>query len=306
METVKFEMWADFLTNIRAFMKGRHFVYLPTPTRLRAQAIEPHIVPYSSEGLVLPTSPELSLKKGLAQGLNQVYDLRPVFRNELLGPHHANEFWMLEWYRNFESLAKIQEDLIALVSLLCPFDFKIESTTWSELFQKKLDFNLTPRTQASELQILCQSLELHFDSKDSFDDLFFRLVIEKIESSFDPKVMTIVRNFPPSQCALAEINEAGWADRIEMYFKGLEIANAYQELTDPGEQKRRFEKANLLKLKMGQLSAPIDQSFLEALKKIKKAAGIALGVERLFMGIHGITNIKEVPTQFFEEFTECI
>jgi lysyl-tRNA synthetase class 2 len=164
----------------------------------------------------------------------------------------------------------------------------------AELFQTRLGFNLTPATTREELVRLAQGLNISIRDDDSWDDIFFRVFLEKIEGDLGADGPLLVRGYPPSQAALSRIGPDGFADRFEVYWRGLELANAFHELNDPDENEKRFRDDARKKLELGRRSVPVDEELIAGLKTgMPPSGGIALGVERLFMALFDLPTIAE-------------
>jgi lysyl-tRNA synthetase class 2 len=302
------KQWMRFNQYIRSFFVDHGFVEIRTPTLVPSPGLEPFLDPFETHwvlgsqrhSLYLPTSPEFHLKKALVQGFEKCFELKECFRNGEKSVHHQPEFLMLEWYRAFNNLDTLVEDLQGLICGLqkqfFPNEnvFKIKTIKMEDLWLQHLDFKLTPQTTLQELQDLAQRLNLD-PREDDFDDLFNLIFLEKLEprlkESLEP---VIVFHYPPTQAALARLTSEGWADRFELYWRGLELANAFHELNDPLEQRRRFHKDQEKKRLLGKEVVPVDEEFLRALEwGMPPSSGIALGVERLFMALLRIENIKD-------------
>ena len=255
----------------------------------------------------LPTSPEFHLKKLLVGGWQRVFEIHKCFRNGEAGAIHQPEFYMLEWYRVNEELTSLKKDVILLIEHLQNWAItkgvpqQKQDThqdaldeTMPSLFQKEVHFNLTPQTSKKELEDLLDQLNINRAPDDTWNDLFFRVFLEKIEPQLKNKGKVFVSDFPPSMAALAKIDDCGWAQRFEFYWQGLEIANAFYELTDAEEQMKRFEEDLREKDRLKKERVPIDEDFISSLKEgMPPSSGIALGLERLFMAITGIKDIRE-------------
>ncbi|HMN69301.1 MAG TPA: EF-P lysine aminoacylase GenX [Bdellovibrionales bacterium] len=296
-----------FVHKVRAFFSAEGLSEIVTPTLVPCPGLEPSLEPFAttvtrgqkSRTVYLPTSPEIHLKKALAQGWSDIFEVKSCFRRGEFSEHHDNEFTMLEWYRGFADLDLVIADLRKLLnSLDGP---KLEVTDFATLFQDILKFQLTPETTRQQLWELAGRLSLDRGDTDSFTDLFHRVMIEKIEPRLVNMGACIVRKFPPELAALAKLDANGWADRFEFYWRGLEIANAFFEVTDPEEQKRRWENEQKERARLQTTPLAQDSEMIEALEKgLPPTAGIALGVERLYMALNDVKDIRELrlfPTE---------
>ncbi len=301
--------WTWLLTEIRAFFAERDFTEMQTPTLVPSPGTEPFLDPFvttwetASGGrtLYLPTSPEFHLKKILAAGWTRIFELKTCFRNGELGSHHQPEFMMLEWYRGYSNLERIAADVADLISWLTerlsvPTP-QLLRTTMREVFARAFKgFVLQPNTTREELLAIAHKEGVHYSSTDTWDDVFFRLFLEKIENSLEVLMQTdgpiLIHGYPPSQAALARIGADGFADRFEVYWRGFELANAFHELNDSSENLVRFNEDAKRKCELQRPAVPMDQGLLDAVEfGLPPSGGIALGVDRLFMAIFGIKDI---------------
>ena len=296
--------WTEFLTHVRSFFRERSFYEIQTPTLVPCPGTEPFLDVFSTEfqmgqtreRLYLPTSPELHLKKALAMGVPKLFEVRPCFRNGEISATHQPEFWMLEWYQSFVNLGQIKQDLEELIRYLIEkmglaINFAQPRTrSLRDLFGEFCGFHLKPETEAHELAELAHRLGLQLGSGGeqdlSFDDLFYFLFLEKIETKLEAWGPLYVEKYPPSQAALARLTTDGWGDRFEFYWQGFEIANAFHELNDPALQRQRAQEDLAKKVEVNKLAVSLDEEFFEALEGgMPPSAGIALGLERLFLAI---------------------
>jgi lysyl-tRNA synthetase class 2 len=302
------KLWQDYVFWMHQFFREKGFLEVSTPSLVPGPGTEPTLDPFTtqlqrgsqSESLTLPTSPELHLKKALALGAEKIYEIRRCFRNGEITNHHQPEFTMIEWYRSFTSLKVIQQDVQDLISYLTkkiPGLRKpagIDIRTVRALFEENCDFTLQPETSLQELQTLAEKWGVDVSAASHIDDYFFLLFLEKIEKNFVPERMTFVEDYPPYQAALARLSKDGWGERFEMYWQGLEIANAFHELNDPEIQKQRFSEDLKKKALLGKEAVKLDDEFMQCLEAgLPPASGIALGVERLFMALTGVQEISE-------------
>jgi lysyl-tRNA synthetase class 2 len=301
------EQWATFLSEIRAYFKSHDFIEVQTPTLVPSPGTEPFLDPFSTEWFLgsrtrtffLPTSPEFHLKQLLSRGWTRIFELKTCFRNGEIGEHHQPEFLMLEWYRAYSNLEAIANDVEGLLQVLAKGFARpvppLRRTTISELFAEAFDgFHLLPSTNRKELATLALENDIKFDSSDSFDDVFFRIFLEKIEPTLGAEGPLLVSHYPPSQAALSRIGEHGFAERFEIYWRGLELANAFHELNDPFENETRFAEDAAKKSELRKRAVPRDENLIRALKMgMPPSGGIALGVDRLFMALFEIEEISQ-------------
>lgn len=292
---------------IRQFFDGRDFEEVQTPLLVRSPGMEPHINPFkTTTGEYLPTSPEFAMKKLLVAGMKRIYQIAPTFRNELASPHHHHEFNMLEWYRAKEDEQVVMQDTENLVSFLA---LNITSSTtlrfgsnlietkapWprykiNDLFKQFVDIDLTRSTSLADLQKEASQRHIYYSESDSWDEIYHRIWLEKIEPMLPNDRCYFVTHYPASQAALSVIDTSEgfpWARRFEAYAGPMELGNAYYELTNPEEQLKRFEFDQKERQRIYGDSyehSPIDEDFIAALKfGLPECAGIAIGVDRLVM-----------------------
>lgn len=252
----------------------------------------------------LQSSPEFALKKLLARQAMAIYSLGQVFRAGEHGRKHRQEFTMLEWYRPGFSLGELECEIADLVRLLAQeFGSRFEAPvtkTYCELFTAR--FGLNPhRATADELQALLSNefpdhsrhlLDDGAASKNDFLDALFSLGIEpSLESP------TFVRHFPASQAALAKIDNTAdgpVALRTELYWRGVELANGYDELQDGQEYRQRINADNAVRRQHGYPVIEADEALLTALDNLPDCVGVALGVDRILMLLLGTNDIAEV------------
>lgn len=310
------DLWSKFLFGVREFFHQKGLIEVTTPSLVKNPGMEPELEPFATTWrrgsqatrCFLPTSPELHLKPLIAYGFTDIFEIKTVFRNEELTDLHQPEFSLLEWYRGFADLKLIEQDLAELIFYLQAHVFQnevssdLQSTggrlarqTVASFFKERLGFNLRPQTSREELLDLARRLELiSGGSQESLDwnDLYHLIWISKIEPHL-PQSAFLLCDYPPSQAALACLTADGWADRFEFYWRGVEIANAFHELTDPAEQRRRFERDQKKRLEYGRTPLEIDEDFMRALEYgLPPSGGIALGLDRLFMVMAGLPDLK--------------
>lgn len=303
---------ATIIAAVRDFFRERGFLEVETPCRVVCPGLETHLVALpAGNGRYLATSPELHLKRLLAAGSPPIFEIAHAFRGDEHGPWHLTEFSMLEWYRPNGTLDELMEDVERLVRTAvsavggkadprghCDLSLPAERLTVREAFLRHAGIDLAEHRGQRELSQALDELGLAHDTDDSWDDLFFRIFLEKVEAQLGRGRMTFLREYPASQAALAKIRpDPEWpvALRFEVYADGVELANAFDELTDPVEQRQRHEADREARRKMGRETPPLDEAFLAALEAgHPPAAGIALGLDRLVALVLGSRSLHEV------------
>ena len=296
---------AKLIEEIRRFFTDRGLLEVETPVLSEFGVTDVHLATFSTEfispfgeqskTLWLSTSPEYHMKRLLAVGSGPIFQIGKVFRNEEAGNRHNPEFTMLEWYRpHFDMYRLINEvdDLLQQI-LECP---PAESMSYQFAFQQYV--GLDPLSaDLSELVEKAKKYQLMGAENESRDTLLQFLFSAVVEPQIGQEAPVVVYHFPASQAALAQISSEDLrvAERFEFYYKGLELANGFHELSDAREQLRRFQQDNLQREKMGLPVRAIDTRLLSALQAgIPNCSGVALGVDRLLMIAMGAEHIKEV------------
>lgn len=264
---------AAIIRQIRAFFDEKGFIEVETPVRIAAPAPECHIdCPPVATGGFLRASPELQMKKLLAQGMERIYQIGPCFREGEKGSRHNPEFTMIEWYRRGADYLAIMDDLTRLMATLRPESAAPTKLTVREAYQQFAGWDPW----------------LKFDA-DRFD---FDMAT-KVEPALKDKGGVFLVDYPPACSSLAIIKD-GVAQRWEYYENGMELANCFTELCDSEEQRSRFAAAKKERAALGEEDYPLDEEFFAALPQIGSAAGVALGVDRLVMVLTGARQIADV------------
>ena len=302
---------ARLLALIRDFFWQRDVMEVETPICSRAGNSDPTIEsfqtrytgPGAPEGLplYLQTSPEFPMKRLLAADSGPIYQICKVFRNGESGRLHNPEFTMLEWYRPGFDHHQLMEEVAELVNSLLSEPRPVISMSYAEAFQHWLDID--PHGTSIEDLRSCaikngiesaRHLDIH--GRDSWLDL---LLTHLIEPELGKNSLFFLYDYPASQASLAKIRPGNpaVAERFELYVDGIELANGFHELTDAGEQHRRFESEKIVRLQAGRSLPTIDENFLDALASgLPDCAGVALGIDRLLMLISGVEEVGKVLT----------
>jgi len=293
---------------IRDFFARRGVLEVETPMLSAAGNTEPNIASFTTtfSGHIaagprlrwLRTSPEYPLKRLLAAGIGDCYELGRVFRNGEAGGRHNPEFTMLEWYRvgwDHRQLALEAAELVRAALALVQREVSITVLDYRALYQTSI--GLDP-LRASDAQLLAALEGIAIDPAGlTRDDWLDVLMTHRIQPHFPPDQLLVLHDYPASQCMLARVTERDGvplAERFEVFLGPLELANGYHELRDANEQRRRFEQDLATRRARGSVSPPLDEALLAALPALPPCAGVALGVDRLLMAMLNTARIAEV------------
>jgi elongation factor P--(R)-beta-lysine ligase len=310
---------------IRGWFEAQGFVEVETAALQVSPGNETHLHAFATElvgpagdrrRLHLHTSPELACKKLLAAGEERIFTFAQVFRNRERGDLHHPVFTMLEWYRAGAPYETLMEDCAALLRIaagaagtaelacrgrsmdpLAP----PERLTVAEAFRRLAGIDLAATLDAPEpdrhaLARAAAGVGIGYAADDTWGDMFSRILVAKVEPHLGHGRATLLTEYPAHLAALArpKPGDARVAERFELYACGVELANAFGELTDPAEQRRRLEAEMAEKERRYGERYPIDEDFLAALAHMPPAAGAALGFDRLVMLATGANRIEQV------------
>lgn len=273
---------------VRAFFASpeRNFVEVATPLRVPAPGVDFHVDAIEASGQYLITSPELHMKRLLVGGMPRIFQLSRVARADELGPLHSPEFTMLEWYRAFAELEAVLADTEALVRSVVR-GLRGEDQVFV-LGNRKVDVG-----KPFERLTVREAFQRYAGVKDAArlaardEDRYFELMVGKVEPALAERPRPVfLTHYPVSQAALSRPHAGNptVAERAELYFGGVELCNAYGELTDPTEQRRRFVEEAERRRAQKRRVYPLDEPFLAALTEgMPPSAGNALGFDRLVM-----------------------
>ena len=301
---------------IRSFFCEHGYIEVETPIVVRSPGMEPNLFPFETTvveadgtrhtaGLI--TSPEYSMKKLMGQGMEKIFTITKVFRNvEEFGGTHNTEFSMLEWYQQGADYHACMDETEDLVRAVCETFESYKSRSGlirnnpfrrvrvRELFLEHVGLDLDFATP-DDLRTSCATHKIHTDPSDTESDLFYRLFLTLVEPNLGMAPI-FVYDYPPHQAALSRLTPDGkYGERFELYIDGLEICNAFTELVNADEQRRRFEIEGEERRMLGKTVFPIDEELLRLLPNIKNPSfGNALGIDRLHMIAAGMNNIEDV------------
>jgi lysyl-tRNA synthetase class 2 len=285
---------------------ARGYMEVETPYAVPAPGEEVHVPAFrvAQSGKYLHTSPEFAMKKLLAGGAGKIFQLARVWRNEPPSATHAPEFALLEWYRPGATLDDFMDEVEAFLRAVLP-----PSVTWGGATCSLARFERLSVAEAFHRYAGCDVLTTEGDAAalaaaagaglrdgEDWEDLFFRLLLERVEPRIGRAHPTFLTHWPAAQAALARRDpaDARVAERFELYACGLELANAFVELTDAAEQRARFVADRARRHALYGPDWEMDEDFLNAVADMPQCAGIALGFDRLVMLASGAPRITDV------------
>lgn len=297
---------AVMLKTARHFFDQRNILEVDCPILSPGASVDTHIdlisASYSNhEKRYLHSSPEFGMKRLLAEGIGDIYQLSHVFRDREWSDKHNPEFTMAEWYRlgfNLEEMIGETVDFICLFLGKLPY----HKISYHEIFKEMTGIDYLAASEQDLFDYICaEQIPFYSSVLEEGKDALLNLILgSKIEPHLGRGQLCVLVNYPASQCALARKRWHGLeevAERFEIYYQGMELANGYHELTDAEEQRKRFEEANMMRLTLGKEKLPIDENFLQALETgLPDCCGVAVGFDRLMMLRQGQKQIAHVLT----------
>jgi lysyl-tRNA synthetase class 2 len=296
----RLELRARLYEFIRSFFRERNVLEVETPILSAGANTDLNIQSFSTrfrgkDERWLRTSSEFAQKRLLTAGIGDCYELGRVFRDGEAGRRHNPEFTMLEWYRVGHDHRWLAGETVELIrSALCSVGKSVDvrETSYRDLFKSTIHIDpFSDNDETLRAALGDNAIDPRGLSRDDWLDL---LLTHRVQPTFPRDRITVVSDYPPTQCALAQVRD-GVAERFEVYLGVHELANGYHELTDAAEQRRRFETDNVRRRERGLAEMPIDANLLAALEHgMPPCAGVALGVERLLMAMADTDDIADV------------
>jgi elongation factor P--(R)-beta-lysine ligase len=305
------EARARILRAVRGWFDGEGFLSVETPARVPAPGQEVHLDAFAAGAgpggpRWLVTSPEYHMKRLCAAGFERIVQLGKAWRADETGPHHEPEFLLAEWYRARAPLATIADDCEALVRVAVAaggaapagldLEGPFERTTVREVFARHAGVELAGDESAEGLAAKARGAGVVTGGATSWDDIFFQIFLDRVEPRLGHGRPTFVFDWPAPLGALArrKADDPRLVERFELYANGLELANAFGELTDPIEQRARFAAESATRARLGKTVYAPDERLLAALPHMPPTAGVALGLDRLVMLALGAREIRDV------------
>ena len=297
---------ARILQRIRAFFAEREVLEVETPTLSAAALTDPAIDSFATRftgpghadglELYLHTSPEFPMKRLLAAGSGAIFQLCKVFRQGEAGRRHNPEFTLLEWYRPGFDHQRLMDEVEALVAPILGLEGRAERISYRDTFLQHVAID--PLTASiDELRKVATEVAGEIDLGEDRDAWLDLILSHGVEPNLGQEGLCFLTDYPASQAALARLNpdNPAVAERFELYYKGVELANGFHELGDSGEQRQRFESELAERAAQGQVLYPVDERLLAALQAgFPDCSGVALGVDRLVMLALGAESLEEV------------
>ena len=292
----------SLLAKVRAFFESRGVLEVETPVVSNAGGTDPQLDYFEVDGgRYLMTSPEFHMKRLLAAGFGDIFQITKSFRKDEFGAHHNNEFSMVEWYRVGMPQEQLMDEVEALVSDILGKPIHARRTRWIDAFRNYAGVDPLSATEG-DFAAACTEHSIPLPtgvSAMSQEDWWDYLMVFAVEPALAKNGPEFILDYPKSQAALAQtyIGEDGhtWAKRFELFVDQVELCNGYTELTDAKEQRRRFEADLEIRRSMGKPLPTLDKNFLAALESgMPACSGVALGLDRLFMLAMNKKEIKDV------------
>lgn len=287
------EARSRLLFALRRFFAAAGFIEVETPVRVSAPAPEEHIEALAAAGAFLRTSPELEMKRLLVDGYDKIFQIGACFRNGESGRLHAEEFTMLEWYESGSGYLDLLDFTKRMLVGACR---EVRGCPVTEFAGRRIDF------EGEWMVVTMREVFAEFADGTPEESIVagrFEIdLVEKIEPALaDFEVPVVLIDYPASEASLSRLKsgDLSLAERWELYLGGIEIANAYGELTDAGEQGRRFAASAEFRRRAGMTEYPLATEFLAALERgMPECSGCALGIDRLAMCLAGADDIAAV------------
>jgi lysyl-tRNA synthetase class 2 len=322
-----FFLRAKIIASVRDFFCREGFLEVETPNMVRLPGMEPYLDPIKvalpfggiKRDAYLTTSPEYAMKKILAAGFPKIFQICKSFRGgEEADRLHNPEFTILEWYRTeadykdvmadtenlflhilrsiFPEKPGAEENLIVYQNKKIDLSLPWPRLTVREAFEKYAKMNLDDNLTLEAMAVSAKAKGYVVSQDDRFDDIFFKIFLNEIEPNFDQARPVILYDWPAQLAALSrrKTDDPRYAERFEVYAGGLELGNAFSELSDSDEQRDRLTEERDLRKKIGKEIYDIDEDFLLAIRDMPKSGGIAMGVDRMVMLFTDAKSMEEV------------
>lgn len=280
--------WAKFLSDTRKFFDSKGFFEVTTPLLVEAGAFESCIdtlkVLYSDGHGELNSSPEFEMKAVLSETSLPIYQLAKCFRDDPPTGIHFKEFTMLEFYHPGWSYYESKELVKEYVQFLSTSPLTFEEVSMRDLVHRSTGIDFEEASSVEMFKEKIQQIGVHLSEDDTWEDIFLKLLVERVESSLNPQRPTLVTDYPAALSALAAIKPGtSFAERFELYWKGMELANGCTELRESEELLRRFKRERFARERQAKVPHPYPSRLFKAIKTLPPCSGVAMGMDRLFL-----------------------
>ncbi len=299
---------AQLLATVRQYFSEHRVTEVITPVLSQSAGTDPALEPmrshYTGPGharglpLYLQTSPEFAMKRLLAAGSGDIYQICQAFRDGEYGSLHNPEFSLLEWYRPGFDHHQLMDEMALLVQTCLESELAVEKISYQQLFERFFHWDpLTASIEQMQASAAAHpihgALDMNLEQRDEWLDL---LLTHVIEQHLGQGRLTFVYDYPASQASLARLNpqDPRLASRFELYYQGIELANGFHELANSMEQRQRFQAENQQREENGQQQMPLDENLLAVLDRLPDCSGVALGLDRLLMLKLGAGSLDQV------------
>ena len=284
------EAWAHFIRKTRTFFEEKGFLEVFTPSLVPAGAFENALdtlkVRSSLGEAELHTSPEMEMKVLLAEVKRPIFQVCKCFRDDPNTAIHFTEFNMLEFYRPFETYETTRKDIRDLLETLAHKSFSFLEVSIEEVFKKYTGIPLSELHSTSLLLEAAKKIGIQdLSEKESWEDIFFRIMIEKIETQLDPNTPTLIFDYPASVSTLSQPKNGFWGERFELFWHGMELCNGATELLSKELLKTRYEFESSERARLGKTPHPFPDRMYQALHSLPPCSGVAVGLDRLFWAL---------------------
>ena len=290
--------WARLLKNVRHHLDGQGYMEVSTNCLVQAGAFEGVIDPFQvavgGKAFELHTSPEIEMKAILAETQAPIYQICRCFRDDPETGIHLKEFTMLEFYRPWADYRELMRECTELFSSLSGGTFIPRVVPMKDLVLEHSGLDLDTLIRREDLaKALTQFPEIHISAGDSWEDLFFKFFVQRIEPTILPDEPLFIHDYPSSVAALSKTTGTGtYVERFELYWHGMEICNGCTELTGVGELQARYDTESRIRARRGKLPHPFPDRLETAMRTMPAAAGVAVGMERLFWALESKNSQK--------------
>lgn len=295
---------AEMLSRARQFLMDQGILEVDCPIITENASVDAHIdlipVMYAGKQVrYMHSSPEYGMKRLLSEGIGDIFQISHVFRDGEYGSRHNPEFTMAEWYRVGIPFEQMIQETVDFIRLFLG-DLPSSTLSYREVFKRYIGIDYVSLSEEDLFKVLKQKgVETYPGVENEGRDALLNLLLGNLaEPRLGDGELTVLAYYPSSQAALAKtrtIDGESVAERFEVYYKGVELANGYHELVDAVEQRTRLQEANVTRLGLGKRTLPIDESFLKALERgVPNSCGVAVGFDRLMMLRHHSNKLADV------------